>query len=131
MASNSIISTSRSSTSSWTAKQDKQFEMALAKFEKDTPDRWQNVARVVGGKSAEEERQRKLAEDQRNLLQQQAQAKAQNLRYEDELARKRLQTDHESQRRHNVELVKMQEESSIRKEQARIATEEQIQAQRD
>ena len=33
-------------------------------------------------------------------------------------------------RGHNVELVKMQEESSIRKEQARIATEEQIQAQR-
>lgn len=40
-----------------------------------------------------------------------------------------LQTDHEAQRRHNVELVKMQEESSIRKEQARRATEEQIQAQ--
>ena len=41
-----------------------------------------------------------------------------------------LQTDNEAQRRHNVELVKMQEESSIRKEQARRATEEQIQAQR-
>lgn len=40
-----------------------------------------------------------------------------------------LQTDHETQRRHNVELVKMQEESSLRKEQARRATEEQIQAQ--
>ncbi|KFK40225.1 hypothetical protein AALP_AA3G346900 [Arabis alpina] len=75
------------------------------------------------------ERQRKLAEDQRNLVQQQAQAKAQHLRYEDELARKRQQTDHEAQRRHNAELVKMQEESSIRKEKARIATEEQIQAQ--
>ncbi|VVA99480.1 unnamed protein product [Arabis nemorensis] len=75
------------------------------------------------------ERQRKLAEDQRNLVQQQAQAKAQNLRYEDELARKRQQADHEAQRRHNAELVKMQEESSIRKEKARIATEEQIQAQ--
>ncbi|CAN7065719.1 unnamed protein product, partial [Brassica rapa subsp. trilocularis] len=36
------------------------------------------------------ERQRKLAEDQRNLLQQQAQEKAQNLPYEDDLARKRL-----------------------------------------
>ncbi|KAF3586358.1 hypothetical protein F2Q69_00030068 [Brassica cretica] len=36
------------------------------------------------------ERQRKLAEDQRNLLQQQAQAKAQNLPYEYYLARKRL-----------------------------------------
>ncbi|KAB2057827.1 hypothetical protein ES319_A11G194000v1 [Gossypium barbadense] len=73
--------------------------------------------------------QRKLAEEQRNLMQQQAQAKAQMLRYEDELARKRMQTDHEAQRKHNAELVKMQEESSIRKEQARRATEEQIQAQ--
>lgn len=40
-----------------------------------------------------------------------------------------LQTDHEAQRRHNAELVRMQEESSVRKEQARRATEEQIQAQ--
>ena len=40
-----------------------------------------------------------------------------------------FQTDHEAQRRHNAELVKMQEESSIRKEQGRRATEEQIQAQ--
>ncbi|XVE87310.1 hypothetical protein DITRI_Ditri18aG0107300 [Diplodiscus trichospermus] len=78
---------------------------------------------------ADIDRQRKLAEEQRNLMQQQAQAKAQMLRYEDELARKRMQTDHEAQRRHNAELVKMQEESSIRKEQARRATEEQIQAQ--
>lgn len=38
-----------------------------------------------------QERQRKLAEEQRNLMQQQAQAKAQMLRYEDELARKRMQ----------------------------------------
>ncbi|EFH45289.1 AAA-type ATPase family protein [Arabidopsis lyrata subsp. lyrata] len=75
------------------------------------------------------ERQQKLAEDQRNLLQTQAQTKAQILRYEDELARKRQQTDHEAQRHHNVELVKMQEASSIRKERAKIATEEQIQAQ--
>ncbi|XP_057976794.1 uncharacterized protein LOC131163947 [Malania oleifera] len=75
------------------------------------------------------ERQQKVAEEQRNLAQQQAQAKAQMLRYEDELTRKRMQTDNEAQRRHNAELVKMQEESSIRKEQARRATEEQIQAQ--
>ncbi|KAG6594823.1 ATPase family AAA domain-containing protein 3, partial [Cucurbita argyrosperma subsp. sororia] len=78
---------------------------------------------------ADIDRQRKLAEEQRNLIQQQAQAKAQMLRYEDELARKRMQTDHEAQRRHNVELVGMQEQSSIRKEQARQVTEEQIQAQ--
>ncbi|KAJ0962873.1 hypothetical protein J5N97_027995 [Dioscorea zingiberensis] len=75
------------------------------------------------------EKQKKLAEEQRNLVQQQAQAKAQKARYEDDLARKRMQTEHESQRRQNAELVKMQEESSIRKEQARRATEEQIQAQ--
>ncbi|KAJ7944276.1 ATPase family AAA domain-containing protein 3 [Quillaja saponaria] len=78
---------------------------------------------------ADVEKQRKMAEEQHNIVQQQAQAKAQMLRYEDELARKRMQTDHEAQRHHNVELVKMQEESSIRKEQARRATEEQIQAQ--
>lgn len=40
-----------------------------------------------------------------------------------------FQTDNEAQRRHNAELVQMQESSSIRKEQARQATEEQIQAQ--
>ncbi|GFZ10331.1 RAD-like 5 [Actinidia rufa] len=50
MASSSI----RSSGSSWTAKQNKQFEEALAFFDKDTPDRWQNVAKAVGGKSVEE-----------------------------------------------------------------------------
>ncbi|KAL8168265.1 hypothetical protein V2J09_009764 [Rumex salicifolius] len=75
------------------------------------------------------ERKQQMAEEQRNLYQQQAQAKAQMLRYEDELARKRLQTDHEAQKRHNVELVRMQEESSLRQEQARKATEEQNQQQ--
>ncbi|PSS30829.1 ATPase family AAA domain-containing protein [Actinidia chinensis var. chinensis] len=75
------------------------------------------------------DKQQKMAEEQRNLVQQQAQAKAQMLRFEDELTRKRMQTDHEAQRRHNAELVRMQEESSIRKEQARRATEEQIHAQ--
>ncbi|WCJ24923.1 AAA-type ATPase family protein [Euphorbia peplus] len=75
------------------------------------------------------ERQQKMGEEQRNLVQQQAQVKAQMLRHEDELARKRMQTDHEAQRRNNIELVKMQEDSSTRKEQARRATEEQIQAQ--
>lgn len=38
-----------------------------------------------------QERQRKLHEEQRDLIQQQAQAKAQMLRYDDELARKRIQ----------------------------------------
>ncbi|RZR71033.1 hypothetical protein BHM03_00002945 [Ensete ventricosum] len=40
-----------------------------------------------------------------------------------------LQIEHEAQRRQNVELVRMQEDSSVRKEQARRATEEQIHAQ--
>lgn len=37
------------------------------------------------------EQQRKLAEDQMNLVEKQSQVKAQMLRYEDELARKRMQ----------------------------------------
>ncbi|KAE8809644.1 MYB-related protein [Hordeum vulgare] len=41
--------------SSWTFKQNKVFEDALAKYDKDTPDRWQKVAREVGdGKSVED-----------------------------------------------------------------------------
>ncbi|KAK4354752.1 hypothetical protein RND71_026946 [Anisodus tanguticus] len=38
----------------WTAKQNKKFEEALALFDKETPDRWHNIARCVGGKSADE-----------------------------------------------------------------------------
>ncbi|KAK8622273.1 hypothetical protein V6N13_117196 [Hibiscus sabdariffa] len=42
-------------SSSWTAKQNKEFERALAVYDKDTPDRWYNVAKAVGaGKTAEE-----------------------------------------------------------------------------
>ncbi|KAK9286665.1 hypothetical protein L1049_015065 [Liquidambar formosana] len=52
MASSSL--SSRNSGSSWTPKQNKLFEKALAMYDKDTPDRWQNVAKAVGGKSAEE-----------------------------------------------------------------------------
>nr|GFA62245.1 protein RADIALIS-like 3 [Tanacetum cinerariifolium] len=53
MASSSMTS-SRSSGSSWTSRQNKQFEEALAYYNKDTPDRWHNIARAVGGKSVDE-----------------------------------------------------------------------------
>ncbi|ERN01939.1 protein RADIALIS-like 6 [Amborella trichopoda] len=48
-------SRSSSSSSPWTQRQNKEFERALAIFDKDTPERWDNVASMVGGgKSAEE-----------------------------------------------------------------------------
>ncbi|CAI9778881.1 unnamed protein product [Fraxinus pennsylvanica] len=53
MASSSLSSTR---SSSWTPKQNKQFEEALARYDKDTPDRWHNIARAVGEKSTDEVR---------------------------------------------------------------------------
>ncbi|XP_065847839.1 protein RADIALIS-like 3 [Euphorbia lathyris] len=47
-------SSSHGSSSSWTPKQNKLFEKALAIYDKETPDRWQNVAKAVGGKSPDE-----------------------------------------------------------------------------
>ncbi|KAK4584279.1 hypothetical protein RGQ29_022138 [Quercus rubra] len=40
--------------SSWTAKQNKLFENALAIYYKETPDRWHNIAKVIGGTTEEE-----------------------------------------------------------------------------
>ncbi|KAA8537622.1 hypothetical protein F0562_027230 [Nyssa sinensis] len=42
------------SSSTWTPKQNKLFENALTIYDKDTPDRWHNLAKAVGGKTAEE-----------------------------------------------------------------------------
>jgi len=51
MASSSI-NTHGSGT--WTPKQNKAFERALAIYDKDTPDRWHNIAKAVVGKTAAE-----------------------------------------------------------------------------
>lgn len=40
--------------SPWSAEDNKAFERALVVYERDTPDRWYNIARAVGGKTAEE-----------------------------------------------------------------------------
>ncbi|KDP24350.1 hypothetical protein JCGZ_25646 [Jatropha curcas] len=40
--------------SNWTAKQHKLFEYALAMYDKDTPDRWRNIAKIVGDTNEEE-----------------------------------------------------------------------------
>ncbi|KAL8459022.1 hypothetical protein ACS0TY_036486 [Phlomoides rotata] len=53
MASSSMTS---SRSSSWTAKQNKQFEEGVVTYDKDTPDRWHKIARGVSGKTAEEVR---------------------------------------------------------------------------
>ena len=50
--------TSTISESSWTAKKNKLFENSLAIYDKDTPDRWQIIAKIVGGTSDEEVKRR-------------------------------------------------------------------------
>ncbi|XP_057965702.1 protein RADIALIS-like 1 [Malania oleifera] len=54
---------SRSSGSPWTPKQNKLFEKALAMYDKDTPDRWQNVAKAVGKTTEEVKKQYQILEE--------------------------------------------------------------------
>ncbi len=62
-------STSSGGSGSWTAQQNKAFENALVVYEEDTPDRWANIARAVGGKTAEEVKRHYelLVEDIKNI----------------------------------------------------------------
>ncbi|KAF7829669.1 protein RADIALIS-like 3 [Senna tora] len=60
---------SSSCRSSWTAKQNKMFENGLAIYDKDSPDRWEKLARAVGGKTVEEVKRHyeDLVEDLRQI----------------------------------------------------------------
>ncbi|KAG9447560.1 hypothetical protein H6P81_013688 [Aristolochia fimbriata] len=40
----------------WSREENKVFERALALYDEDTPDRWQNVASMVGGRTVDEVR---------------------------------------------------------------------------
>jgi 23S rRNA pseudoU1915 N3-methylase RlmH len=63
-------------------------------------------------------------------MQEEAQRQAQLAQYNDELARKRQQAEHELQRQRNGELVSLQEQAAARKEAERLRIEQQIQAER-
>lgn len=69
-------------------------------------------------------------EEQRKAMQQDSEQKAQLARYQDELARKRAEAEHEKQRVRNGELVRMQEESARRQEEERMRIQAQIEAER-
>jgi ATPase family AAA domain-containing protein 3A/B len=59
-----------------------------------------------------------------------SQRQAQLAQYNDELARKRQDAEHDLQRKRNAELVQMQEQAAARKEAERLRIEQQIQAER-
>ena len=86
-------------------------------------------AKAMGEKAAIEH-ERVRWEEQRKAMQQDAQAKAQLAQYNDELARKRAEAEHEKQRVRNVELVRLQEESSRRQEEQKAAIAAQVEAER-
>lgn len=78
----------------------------------------------------QQEQERVKWEEQRTSQREMGNQQAEIKRYEDELARHRMKSEHELQRQRNGELVKMQEESARAQEQERLRIEQQIQAER-
>jgi len=76
------------------------------------------------------EREKVMWSEQSRVEKERAQQSAQLKQYDDELARKRMQTDHEQRRQRNAEMVKLQEEGVERQEAIKRATEEKIQRER-
>ncbi|KAG0458257.1 hypothetical protein HPP92_023106 [Vanilla planifolia] len=94
--SSSSSSSSRSSGSSWSRNQNKLFERALAVYDQDTPDRWQNVARFVGGgKTADEVRRhyQRLLEDVQRI--ESGHVPLPNYRSSDDSEEQRMENFHE------------------------------------
>lgn len=60
---------SRGTETTWTLKQNKAFERALAIYDKDTPDRWDNIAKAIGGKTSQQVQRHyeDLLEDIKNI----------------------------------------------------------------
>ncbi|XP_062102399.1 protein RADIALIS-like 4 [Humulus lupulus] len=48
------LSSSTGSSPNWTAEKNKLFENALAIYDRDAPDRWHKIAKIVGETTAEE-----------------------------------------------------------------------------
>ena len=69
-------------------------------------------------------------DEQRKTMQQDTQAKAQLAQYEDELARKRNDAEHQKNRERNQELVIMQEESNRKQQSEKRRIQEQIEGER-
>ena len=76
------------------------------------------------------EREKVMWAEQSRVEKERSQQQAQLKQYDDELARKRMATDHEQRRQRNAEMVKLQEEGVERQEAMKRATEEKIQRER-
>ena len=85
---------------------------------------------LSAGNMAVQETEKVRWEEQRKAMQQDAQAKAQIAQYEDELARKRNDSEHHKNRERNQELVALQEQSNRNQQSEKRRIQEQIEGER-